>query len=190
MSVAVAVYRRMTWLYPKDFRAHYGDDLVQHFADVAADRGLHRAVARTSLDLVVTVPRYRLEHIMTAQQSSTALNLGVLALAGAGLWTLAAGALPGAALLLVAVALAVTQRTSLARSLRAPAPDRRRRLAIGGVLAGAFVLAIASYLHDISDDHISGASLMIHDIVGLGSLIGALGYLTAGFLGKPRAGAA
>ena len=53
----------------KSFGGHYGDDLVQQFADLVADRRARAAWARTGVDLIVTVPRYRLESIMkrTAQ---------------------------------------------------------------------------------------------------------------------------
>lgn len=64
---AVRVYRRLLWLYPRDFRDRYADDLVQTLADLSGELGPWRAWRRVSLDLVVTVPRYRLETLMNEQ---------------------------------------------------------------------------------------------------------------------------
>ena len=44
------LYRLLTHLYPQTFRRHYGDDLVQHFADLVSDRGARAAWTRTGLD--------------------------------------------------------------------------------------------------------------------------------------------
>jgi hypothetical protein len=53
------IYRALVRLYPKDFRRHYGDDLVQNFVDLLGRHGASRTWPRVTLDLVITVPRYR-----------------------------------------------------------------------------------------------------------------------------------
>jgi hypothetical protein len=43
MAMSASVYRYLVRLYPRRFRARYGDDLVQHFADLIQDRGWRAA---------------------------------------------------------------------------------------------------------------------------------------------------
>lgn len=64
------VYRACINLYPSSFRRHYREDLVQHFDDLVVDRGLRVASLRTALDLVITLPTYRLERIMSQPRSA------------------------------------------------------------------------------------------------------------------------
>jgi hypothetical protein len=183
MPASHPLYRSLVRLYPRDFRRGYGDDLVQHFADLVTDRGARLAWTRTGIDLIVTVPRYRLEHLMTEQHSTTTLNLTVGALAGAGALSILAGLYPGAVLLVAAAAVAVSQRGTLARSIRTPdSSARRRRLATASVLAVVFLLAMASYLRAIGDEHVSGTSLVLHNAVGVPAMVGAIGFLIAGLL--------
>src|SRR5882672_3535616 len=112
------VYRALVRLYPKDFRRHYGDDLVQHFVDLIGRDGASRTWPRVTLDLVLTVPRYRLETVMNQRQSSAALYATLAALAGAGLISILVGIYAGAILLPVAVVLAVVARGRLATATR------------------------------------------------------------------------
>ena len=83
------IYRRLLHLYPPSFRRRYGADLVQHFSDLVADRGVREAWARTSVDLIVTVPRHRMETVMDDQHRATAVNVFIGVLAGAGVLSLA-----------------------------------------------------------------------------------------------------
>jgi hypothetical protein len=46
-------------LYPRDFRDRYSEDLVPTLPDMAAGLGPRRAWRRVTLDLVITVTRYR-----------------------------------------------------------------------------------------------------------------------------------
>jgi hypothetical protein len=181
------VYRSMLRCYPRDFRTEYRDDLVDHFCDLVADRGVARAWMRTAADLIVTVPRYRMEHIMSEQASTTTLSvvIGVLALAGVA--SVLVGVYPGAAVLLVvALVLAFAQRGSLARAVRTPDPSRRRkRLRLAAILGVVFVVSIASFLWDTGNDEISGLSLILHNVIGNAAMLGAIGFLIAGLL-TPR----
>jgi hypothetical protein len=97
------VYRALTLLYPREFRRRYRDDLIQHHADLSRERGRAAAWPRTGLDLVITIPRYRLETAMNPRHTTTALNAVVAVLAIVGLLaTLAVDSSIGAAFLVVA----------------------------------------------------------------------------------------
>jgi hypothetical protein len=81
----------------------------------------------------------------------------------------------------------VTQRSTLARAIRTPDSNRRRhRLRVAAVLALVFVASIVSYALDLSDNHISGASLLIHNAIGVPAMVGAIVFLIAGLL-TPKA---
>ena len=72
---------------------------------------------------------------MTEQHSATTLGIAIALLATAGLLSVPIGFYPGIVLLPVAGALAVAQRSTLARSIRTPDSNRRRRrLTIAGAL--------------------------------------------------------
>jgi hypothetical protein len=181
-----SVYRSLVRLYPKDFRRCYGDDLVAHFADLVRDRGTWAAWVRTSVDLLVTIPRYRLESIMTEQHSATAVNVAITLLAAGGVMSVLTGVLPGLVLFGAALVLAVAQRTTLARAMRTPDTNRRRRrLRTAALLAFIFLASIVSYALDLSDDHISGTSLVVHNAVGTPAMIGAIVFFIVGLL-TPR----
>ncbi len=184
------LYRSLLRLYPKDFRTAYGDDLVQHFGDLVTHAGAPAAWGRTGIDLVVTVPRYRLETIMTERRSDTALKITVALLATGGVLSFLTGFGPGIALLLVAVVVAIAQRGTLAQSIRTPDTDRRRRrLKTAAVLAAICAVSVVSYLIAVSDPNVSGTSLVIHNAIGVPSMIGAIVYLIAGLLTPKEPGA-
>lgn len=120
-------------------------------------------------------------------QSATTLNVAITLLAAGGVVSVLTGVGPGLVLLVAAIVLAVTQRSTLARAIRTPDSNRRRRrLGIAAVLALVCVASIASYTRDLSDDHISGASLLVHNAVGVPAMVGAIVFLIAGLL-TPRA---
>lgn len=186
MSAPHPLYRSLVHLYPSSFRGHYGDDLVQHFADLVADRGAPAAWARTGLDLIVTVPRYRLESVMNEQHSATGLNVAITLLAAGGVMSVLTGLYPGMVLLAGALALGVAQRSTLARAIRTPDSNRRRRrLATAAILTLVFLASIASFSQAISDDDISSASLLVHNAIGVPAMLGAVVFLIAGLL-TPR----
>lgn len=184
MAGAPRLYPSLVRLYPSAFRREYGDDLVQHFADLAADRGARAAWTRTGLDLAITIPRYHLERIMTEQHSATTLNIAIGLLATAGLASAMTGVAPGMVLFVAAVALAVTQRSTLARALRVPDSRlRHRRLRIGAVLAGVFVTSYVVYSLLIGDTWTVRETVLA--IIGTLAMFGAIGFLVAGLL-TPR----
>lgn len=181
MPAPDSVYRSLVRLYPRDFRARYADDLVQHFADLVTDRGAGKAWARTGIDLIVTVPRYRLECVMTDQHSATTLNVALALLASGGALSLLTGVYPGAVLLVVAVVLAVAQRGTLARAIRTPDSNRRRRrLGTAAFLGVVFVATMVSYMRAVGEEHVSGASLVVHNAIGVPAMVGAIVFLVVG----------
>ena len=183
---APSLYRSLLRLYPRDFRTDYGDDLVQNFVDLATDRGTRAAWTRTTTDLIITVPRYRLESIMSEKASTTTLYLTIGVLTLGGVASLLIGFYPGLLLLVAALAVAFAQRSALARAIRTPDSDRRRRrLMTAGILAATCVLSILSYMRALDDDTISSLSLMLHNAIGVPAMFGAIGFLVAGLL-TPR----
>jgi hypothetical protein len=179
------VYRACINLYPSTFRRHYREDLVQHFDDLIVDRGLRGACLRTGLDLLITVPNYRLERIMSPQCSATTVVVIVSLVAAAGVVGLLTGFYPGLVLLGVAAVLAVAQRSTLARALRTPVVGlRRRRLTTSAVLALVFVACFGAYLVLIGDTWTVRETILAG--VGTLAMIGAPLFLIVGLL-TPKA---
>lgn len=176
------VYRALTRLYPRDFREHYRDDLVQHHADMIGERGTAAAWTRTALDLLVTVPRYQLETIMNNRHSSTNLNVIIGLIATAGAASFVVGFYPGVALIAIALVVAITQRTALARAIDAPHSDHRRRnrLITAAVLAAVFGAMVADALRTADEGW--GNKAILYNIIGFPALIGAVAFLIAGLL--------
>ena len=133
------MYRNLLLLYPRDFRDRYADDLVQTLADLSGELGPRRAWRRVALDLVVTVPRYRMETLMKEEHSATVLTVAIVAMACAGIISLFIGLYPGVLLLPLAAVVAITQRSKLARSMDVVDGTRlrRKRLRTAAVLAAS-----------------------------------------------------
>lgn len=182
-------YRSLLWLYPRQFRDDYRDDLVQHFADLVVDRGRRAAWSRTTVDLIVTVPRYRLESIMSEPHTTTAITIVIVLCAIGSAMSFLTGVYPGALLLVVAVGLAIVQRSALARSIRTPNTNRRRRrLTTAGALAVVSVVTIISYMEAVSAEHVSGLSLVLHNAIGVPAMVGAVIFLVVGLLTPSEVG--
>ncbi len=181
------IYESLLWLYPRDFRRKYRQDLVQNFNDLLGDRGIRSAWARTSVDLIVTVPRYRLESVMSEQKSATTINIALVVLSVGGFLALTTGFYPIMPVFwIAAIVLAFVQRGTLARAIRTPGINRRRnRLGIATVLTIIFAAAVFSYFVDLNDEEISTASLLLHNAIGNTAMIGAIVYLIIGLL-TPR----
>lgn len=179
------VYRTCINLYPPTFRRHYREDLVQHFDDLIVDRGPRGAYLRTGLDLLITVPNYRLERIMTQQHSATTLVVIISLVAAAGIVSLLTGVYPGFVLLGAAAVLALAQRSTLAKALRTPVAGlRRRRLTTSAVLALVFVICFGVYSAVIGDTWTVRETILAG--VGTLAMIGAPIFLVVGLL-TPKA---
>jgi hypothetical protein len=95
-SPHLRVYRRLLRLYPRSFRSEYDTELTRVFTELLSDLGPRRAWVRVLLDLVRTVPRYRMEDIMKTPRSNRAIlgaSLAVIASIAGLIW--AAGELSG-----------------------------------------------------------------------------------------------
>src|SRR6478609_4837212 len=129
MGAGTSIYRSLVRLYPGEFRRHFGDDLVQHFTDLVERDGPASAWRCTLIDLAVTLPRYRLEAIMSPRRSTESLVAVVTVLA---------------------VGVTVAERSHLARSLRPATTDDRHRLwARSGALALVAVAALVIGMVDL-----------------------------------------
>jgi hypothetical protein len=130
------MYRALTWLYPRDFRNDYRDDLVQSLSDLTREHGPRRAWVRTTLDLIVTVPRYRMETLMKEEASANTLTGIIVLLGSVGIISVPLGYHWGILLLPLALGLGIAQRSKLARAMdvRKGNDVRRRRLRIATVL--------------------------------------------------------
>lgn len=176
-----AFYRACTKLYPSSFRDHYREDLVQHFDDLVADRGVLRASLRTGLDLAITIPNYRLEQVMNQQHSTAALMIVISLIAVAGVATLLTGIYAGLAVIGLAAVLALAQRSSLAKALRTPVVGlRRRRLTISALLAGVFIISFGTYLMLIGDTWTTRETVLAG--IGTTALAGAFVFFVVGLL--------
>jgi hypothetical protein len=186
------VYRSMVRLYPKGFRNDYADDLVQNFEDLLADLGPARTWRRTAVDLLVTLPSFRLENVMNPRHTTTAL---VVATGGAVVLAALAtfiGAIPGAPLwLLLAIVLLVATASRLGRSTRTPDPKRRRHLLLWATaLAVVCVVSTTAFWLEMGpDDDWNGGKVIFYNGFFFATSIGALVCLFLG-LRTPRTGRA
>ena len=182
------VYKNLLRLYPRDFRDHYGDDLLQIHTDLSDELGPRRAWRRATLDLIVTVPRYRMETLMK-RHTSTVLTAAIVVMACVGIVSPFAGLYPGALLLPLAVLVAVTQRSKLARSMDVADCDRlrRKRLKASAMLAASLPVIYLVSLPLLGDDW--GTDAVVAFSVWFAVLIAAACYFIAG-ISTPKSPAA
>lgn len=166
-------YRMLTWLYPGDLRAEHGAEMVQVFGDLIRERG-RRAWTRTMVDLAVSLPRTHMEVIMSTAWSRTALLTAltiVAALAVVGVLTLGVAAIPAA---IVLVAVAVAQRSRLARAVDG-GPGARSRAALVVLTCSALLLTgtVVSWFWGIERGYsFPDGVLLAYNLLGFGSLAG------------------
>ena len=111
MTRDIRTYRLLLLLYPRQFRAEFGDDLVQMFTDLARRDGRTGAWLRCLTDAAVSVPRLRMESVMHPNTVASAISLIALLVAAAGVATLALGGAAGLPVLAFATFLALSQRS-------------------------------------------------------------------------------
>ncbi len=100
-SAHVAVYRRITRLYPPSFRHNYGADLITLFAHQIQDEPPIRVWLRTLRDLAVSVPTQRLEAHMKRSSSHLVTTLSGVVAGTAALLALTVGTGPAMPVFLV-----------------------------------------------------------------------------------------
>ena len=186
-SLACRTYRRMIALYPNELRREYGDDMEFVFNELIADRGVRVAMTRTTIDLIVTVPRYRLEAVMTKIHATRTLNVAIAGLLALGTFGVTAGGTwIGAMLIFAGLGLAIANRGRLARSIRTANPSQRsHRLRLAALNAGLFAASVVAYGIVIWDEEASTPGLLIPSLLGTVALVGAVGFLLAGLF-TPR----
>jgi hypothetical protein len=188
MPSGTSVYRALIWLYPNEFRRRYRDDLVLHFNDLVKRDGSVGAWRRTAVDLFVTVPRYRLESVMNTRRTAATFVAIVTILAIAAIGTVATGFVPLALIaVILAGALALAERTRLARSLRPAAPaDRKRILLWVSALAFGCMLSVIVGLIDLGGrDSWPPGRLLAYDAAFITTGLAALACLAAAWR-RPR----
>ena len=101
----LGAYRLLVRLYPERFRQEYGPDLVGLVADQLRDEPTWRVLARSAIDLALTLPTQHLEAHMTR----TATTLGPVIFGAVALSAVIVGAAVGhPGVLLACVAVAIT----------------------------------------------------------------------------------
>lgn len=186
MSAHTNVYRACVRAYPQQFRREFADDLTRAFDDLRCDLGPARAWRRTLLDLAVTLPRYRLESLMEPRRSGTTLTVIATVLIALGVWSVLV--IPfGAVLIPVGIGIALTQRSTLARSTRPPDPDRRRHLLRRAALLAVIciVTTALAWIELSVSENWNGAKLTAYNALFFLTAFGAIVYLVAG-LRTPR----
>jgi hypothetical protein len=180
-------YRVLVRLYPAEFCREYGDDMMLLFDELVADRGILAATTRTSIDLIVTVPRYRLEASMTEIRTTRMLAVAIAGLLVLGVATPMMGLLwSGPVLIVAGLGLMLANRGRLARAIRTPdSSQRTRRLRLSALSAGVFAAAVVGYVIVIWDEEASTLGLLLPSLLGMAALVGAVWFLIAGLL-TPR----
>jgi hypothetical protein len=174
-------------LYPRDFRDRYSEDLVQTLTDMSAELGPRRAWRRVTLDLVITVPRYRMETLMKDEHSSKVVIAATTAMACAGILSLFIGLYLGVLLVPIAAVVAITQRGRWARSMDAVDASglRRKRLKIAAVLAASLPVIYLVSLPILGDEW--GTDATVAFALWTAVLIAAVAYFVSGITTpKPR----
>lgn len=186
-SLVRRTYRHLIALYPAELRREHGDDMVLVVDELIADRGVVAATTRTTIDLIVTVPRYRLEAVMSKTRATRTLNVAITGLLALGTFGVTAGGTwIGAMLIFGGLGLAIANRGRLARSIRTPNPSQRsHRLRLAALNAGIFAACVVAYGIVTWDGEASTPGLLIPNLLGTAALVGAVGFFLAGLF-TPR----
>jgi len=141
----VRLYRAALHLYPRAFRREYGEDMVALIAQQLRDENVARVMARTAVDLAITVPSRHLEKHMH-RSSTTALVVAFIVL---GIVLGVVGGPGGLAALVVLFALAaVTFQRS--RPVAAPS-DRWWKLLLGGAVLLGGLATVTTATGELGD---------------------------------------
>ncbi len=175
---SAAAYRRLSALYPKSFRAEYGEDLVAAFTAQLRDDGVTRAWLSTLRDLVVTVPTQHLEVRMNRPSSHTVAVIATSVTVAALVLAVVAGTGPVVGVFLAFAVAALVVATLAWKATRSTAPHRqapasrwRTFLTIGVVLLVAVIVAINVPPYNNRDLPGFGWALMMLSLVSSVALI-------------------
>jgi hypothetical protein len=142
---SIGVYRHLSALYPKAFRAEYGDDLVATFTEQLHDERAARVWLSTIRDLVVTVPFQHLEARMKRPTPQTVAVFATSVTMAAIVLAVVAGTGPVVGVFLLIALAALIVATLAWKAARPPtggasAATRWRTILIIGVALLAAVL--------------------------------------------------
>lgn len=162
-----AIYRALLVLYPRSFRADYGDPMAQLFADRVRDVGA-KAWVRAVPDLVRTVPVERIEAVMSRLGPGARVLALVFAVLGAAGVSVGVGGGLVPILAVAVVAVLVSQRQMFA-SLGGERVPLRHALVqawwapVAGLLGGAMALAGVGTIFEAHNlgGRIIGSSLLL-----------------------------
>lgn len=175
---SIAVYRHLTALYPKAFRAEYGADLVATFAEQLAEDGTAKTWLSTIRDVAVTVPSQHLEARMRRPNPQTLAVIATTVTVAALVLAFAAGTGPvvGVFLFVAIAALAVsTVAWKAARPAAQRVRYRWRTYLVGGVLLLGAVIATIN-VPPYNDRELPGIGWALMML----SLITSIGLITVG----------
>jgi len=102
-ALVIRAYGALLRLYPRQFREEYRDDMVLLVRDQCREESPWRVLARSAVDLAITIPKQHLEAHMRRTPSSI-VPLGYLALSLAGIGLMIVG---GNAVVAVVIGFAV-----------------------------------------------------------------------------------
>jgi hypothetical protein len=174
------VYRLLVRLYPRRFREEYGPDLVGLVGDQLRDEPTWRVLARTAVDLVLTLPTRHLEaHMNRAPTPLVPALFGALALSA----VIVGAAVGHPAVLLACLAVGVTAgRLGLLAAHRArpltqsrPAAAHWWKLLAGGAGLLALLIALTNATGELPDHGwllamVTGLTALI--LLGAGIVLG------------------
>ena len=149
-ELVVRCYRAAQHLYPRRFRAQFGDDMVMLLRDQLRDEPTWRVSGRTLIDLAVSVPVSRVEAHMSRARTPVLVLVATL-LAAAATFAFVEGLL-GIAVAIIGVALA-----ALIWRRERPAHERSTMTArwwiflLGGAGLLAIVIGAASAAGELSE---------------------------------------
>lgn len=166
-------YRTLMLLYPRDLRIDHGAEMVQVFGDLVRERG-RRVWGRTAVDLAVSLPRTHMEVVMSTAWSRTALLTLITVLAAAAVLAFVVFGMPAIPFAVVVIAVAVAQRSRLARAVDgSPASRNRTALVVLWLSSLVLVGTAASWFFAISRGYgFPDGVLFAYNALGLGSAAG------------------
>ena len=119
-ALVTRVYGALLWLYPRQFREEYRDDMVLLVRDQCREESPWRVLIRSAVDLAITIPRQHLEaHMRRTPTSIVPLGYLALSLAGIGLMIVGGSSL---AAVVIGFAVAVLAATLAVVAWRRSAP--------------------------------------------------------------------
>ncbi len=145
---SIAIYRRLSALYPKAFRAEYREDLVTMFTEQLRDDGAARAWLSVVHDLVVSVPTQHMEARMNRPTPRTIAVIATVGTVAALVLAFVAGTGPIVGVFLLMAVMGLVGATLAWKAARPTGPagssvsNRWRTLLIVGVVLMAGVLVV------------------------------------------------